>query len=61
MRECVSPGLVEETHVVGFNPGTVYWMDIFSHIFVVNMFVLMFLCKDQEKTIKEARVCPFKK
>ena len=41
-----SPGLVvkEETHnlmVVSSNPGTGYWMDIFSHIFVVNsvMFV----------------------
>ena len=29
----------EDTHipkVVGFNHGTVYWMDIFSHIFVVK-------------------------
>ena len=37
-----SPGLWlwEETHVpkvVGSNPGTVYWMDIFSHIFVVKI------------------------
>ena len=23
--------------VVGSNPGTVYWMDIFSHIFVVKI------------------------
>ena len=32
--------LWEETHVpkvVGLNPGTVYWMDIFSHIFVVKL------------------------
>ena len=33
-------GLWEETHilrVVGSNPGTVTWMDIFSHIFVVKI------------------------
>ena len=32
--------LWEETHipkVVGSNPVTVYWMDIFSHIFVVKI------------------------
>ena len=30
---------LEETHVpkvVSSNPGTLYWMDIFSHLFVVN-------------------------
>ena len=27
--------------VVGSNPGTVYWMDIFSHIFVVK--IVMFV------------------
>ena len=37
--------LWEETRVskvVGLNPGTVYWMDIFSHIFVVKI-VMMFV------------------
>ena len=32
--------LWEETHipkVVGSNPDTVYWMDIFSHLFVVKI------------------------
>ena len=32
-----------ETHVLkvgGSNPSTVYWMDIFSNIFVVNLFYL---------------------
>ena len=32
--------LWEETHVskdMGSNPGTVYWMDIFSHIIVVKL------------------------
>ena len=36
--------LWEETHVpkvVGSNPGTVYWMDIFSHIIVVK--IVMFV------------------
>ena len=28
--------------VVGLNPGTIYWMDIFSQIFVVKI-VLMFV------------------
>ena len=28
--------------VVGTNPGTVYWMDIFSHIFVVNIEIMFF-------------------
>ena len=37
--------LWEETHVpkvVGLNPGTIYWMDIFSHIIVVKI-VMMFV------------------
>ena len=37
--------LREETHVpkvVGSNPGTVYWMDIFSHILDVKI-VMMFV------------------
>ena len=37
--------LWEETHVpkvMGFNLGTVYWMDIFSHLFVVKT-VMMFV------------------
>ena len=32
--------LWEETHVpkvVSLNPGTLYWMDIFSHLFVVKI------------------------
>ena len=51
--------LWEETHVlkvVGMNPCTTYWVDIFSHIFVVK-FVMFF-----EKTKineKEAGECPF--
>ena len=41
-----SPGLVvmgraHVLKVVGSNPGTVYWMDIFSHIFVVK--IVLFL------------------
>ena len=33
---------------MGSNPGTEYWMDIFSHIFVVKI-VMMFVClKDQK-------------
>ena len=38
-----SPGLVvlggDFLKVVGSNPGTVCWMDIFSHIKIVMMFV----------------------
>ena len=51
--------LWEETHVLkvaGMNPCTTYWVDIFSHIFVVK-FVMFF-----EKTKineKEAGECPF--
>ena len=33
--------------VVGSNIGTVYWMDIFSHIFVSN-FVMMFVSNDKK-------------
>ena len=32
--------------VVGSNPCTVYWMDIFSHIFVVK--IVLFVCKDNK-------------
>ena len=42
--------LWEETHVpnvVGLNPGTVYWMDMFSHILFVKI-VMMFVGKDQK-------------
>ena len=42
--------LWEETHglkVVGLNPNTIYWMDILSRIFVVNM--VMFVCEDENK------------
>ena len=28
--------------VVGSNPGTIYWMDIFSHIFVVKIIMMFF-------------------
>ena len=41
--------LWEETHVlkvVGLNPSTIYWMDIFSHWFVVKI-VMMFVWKDE--------------
>ena len=41
--------MVMETHVpkvVGSYPGTIYWMVIFSHIFVVNI-VMMFVLKDR--------------
>ena len=43
--------LWEETHVpkvVGLNPGAIYWMDIFSHIFVVKI-VMMFDEKAENK------------
>ena len=41
-----SPGLVvmgrdSRLKVMGSNPGTVYWMDIFSHIFCVK--IVMFV------------------
>ena len=28
--------------VMGLNPGTVYWMDIFSHIFAVKIVMMSF-------------------
>ena len=31
------PPNIDKVKVVGLNPGTVYWMDIFSHIFVVKL------------------------
>ena len=31
-----------DSHSDGSNPGTVYWMDIFSHTFVVKI-VMMFV------------------
>ena len=40
--------------VVGSNPGTVYWMDIFSHIFVVKI-----VMKRPKINEKEAGVGPF--
>ena len=43
--------LWEETHVpkvVGSNQGTVYWMDISSHIFFVVKNVMMFVLKKTE-------------
>ena len=40
----VSPGLVVMggDSAVGSNPGTAYWIDIFSHIFIVKN-VMMFV------------------
>ena len=45
----------EETRmpkVVGSLPVTVYWMDIFSHIFVVKI-VMMFVGNDRKRPIKK--------
>ena len=44
---------------MGSNPGTVYWMDIFSHIIVVKI-VMMFNWKWPKINEKEAGVGPFK-
>ena len=33
--------------VVSSNPGTIYWMDIFSHLFVVK--IVMCVWKDKNK------------
>ena len=45
--------------VVCSNPSTMYWMDIFSHIFVVK--IVMFVCLKRPKIIeKEAGEGPFK-
>ena len=48
IKKCMvgSPGLVvmgidSRSKVVGSNPGTIYWMDIFSHKFVVK--IVMFV------------------
>ena len=43
--------------VVSSNPSTVYWMDIFSHLFVVK--IVMCVWKD-ESNEKEAGVGPLK-
>ena len=52
--------LWEKTHVpkvVGSNPGTVYWMEIFSHIFVVK---ICDVCLKRPKiNEKEAGIGPF--
>ena len=47
----MSPGLVlmaetDVPKVVGSNPSTVHWMDIFSHLFVVK--IVMFVSKETE-------------
>ena len=51
---------MEETlvpKVMGSNPGTVYWMEIFSHIFVVK---ICNVCLKRPKiNEKEAGVGPF--
>ena len=47
--------LWEETHVpkiLGSNPSTVCWMDIFSHIFVVR--IVMFLFEKMKINEEEA-------
>ena len=41
---------------MSLNPGIVYWMDIFSHLFVVKL--IMCVSKDENK-LKEAGVGPF--
>jgi len=42
---------------VGSNPGTIYWMDIFSHIFVAKIYNV---CLKRPKiNEKEAGVDPF--
>ena len=40
-------GIDSQSKVVGSNPGTIYWMDISSHVFVVKI-VMMFVWKDQK-------------
>ena len=45
--------------VVGSDPSTVYWMDIFSHLFVVR--IVKFAWKDEkeaENGLFLKRVCP---
>ena len=51
--------LWEETHVpqvMGLNPSIVYWMEIFSHLFVE--LVMVFACKDENKR-KRGWVCTY--
>ena len=52
--------LWEETYVpnvVSSNPSIVYWMDIFSHLFVVK--IVLVCLKNTETKQKEAEVGPF--
>ena len=42
--------------VVGLNPGTVYWMDIFSHIFVVKIVMFLKRPKINEKEAGLAQI-----
>ena len=35
--------------VVGSNPGAIYWMDIFSHLFVVKMDCLFETIENKQK------------
>ena len=45
---------MEETHVpkvVSSNPGTVYWMDIFSHLFVAKLKRVFEKTKINEKEV----------
>ena len=56
-----SPGLVVmggNPMVVSSIPSTVYWMDIFPHLFVIN--IVLCVWKDKNKW-KRGRVGPFKK
>ena len=59
MKICRSPGLVVMGGDSRSNPGTVYWMDIFSHIFVVK--ISNICLKRSIINEKEAGVGPFKK
>ena len=51
-----SPGLVVMVMFQSSNPSTVYWMDIFSHLFVLKFVMLFEKTKINEK---EAGVSPF--
>ena len=53
-----SPGLVVIVMFQSSNPSTVYWMDIFSHLFVLKFVMLFEKTKINEK---EAGVGPLKK
>jgi len=49
--------LWQEAHVpkvVGSNPSTIYWMDIFSHLFAVK--IVMFVEKFENKQKKRPRI-----